>query len=103
MKEFFISLLLGTIEQLEETALIAILQNLHDKDLEKYKAAIYGGAALVGALLPLVQKTKTNLDDVVLRGLQDAINQSAQNNGINLNVPVTIMPTAEVEAMLKKG
>lgn len=103
MKEFFISLLLGTIEQLEETALIAILQNLHDKNLEQYKAAIYGGTALVGSLLPLVQKTKTNLDDIILRGLQDAINQSAANNGINLNVPVTIMPTAEVEALIKEG
>ena len=96
MKEFFINLLLGSIEQLEESSLLAILQALHDKNIEQYKAAIYGGNALVTSLLPHVQKTKTNLDDVVLRGLQDAIQKSAANNGIDLTVPVTIAPTEEI-------
>ena len=92
MKQFLINLLLGSIEQLEESALIAILQNLHEKNLDQYKAAIYGGNALVKALLPLVTGTKTNVDDVILRGLQDAINQSAKDNGIDLNVPMELRP-----------
>lgn len=93
MKEFLINLLLGTIETLEESALIAILQTLHDKNLDQYKAAIYGGNALVKALQPLVKGSKTNIDDVILKGLQDAIEQSARNNGIDLTVPITITET----------
>ena len=64
MKQFLINFLLGSIEQLEESALIAILQNLHEKNLDQYKAAIYGGNALCKSLLPLVTGTKTNVDDV---------------------------------------
>jgi hypothetical protein len=96
MKEFLLNLLLGTLEQLEESSLVAILQKLHDKNIDQYKAAIYGGYALVQGLKPLVVSTKTNIDDVVLEGLLKAITTSATTNGIDLTTPVSLQPTLPV-------
>lgn len=84
MKELLLNLLTGAIESVGESKLIAVLQDLHDKNPELYKSAIHGGNALVTALKPLVEKSATKIDDAVLNAIGDAVKQSAAANGITL-------------------
>lgn len=80
---FLTGLLSGMIESAGESKLIEILQELHDKNPAQYKAAIYGGTALVQGLLPLVTGTPNKIDDAILNAIDDAIRISAERNGIN--------------------
>lgn len=67
-----------------ESKLEAILQDLHDSNLDDYKAAIEGAQAFVRHLTPLAAKTDTTIDDMVLSDIQTVITQSATKNGITL-------------------
>lgn len=100
MKEFLLNLLTSTLETIGESKLIEILQKLHDKNLAQYKAAIYGGQALCDALGGFVTGTTTKIDDAILGAIRDAIKVSAAANGIDITVPVTIAPTAELDPAL---
>lgn len=82
--EFLLSTLTGALETIGETKLVEVLQQLHDKNPDQYKAAILGGKAMVTALLPIVQKTGTKIDDAIINALDEAIATSAANNGITL-------------------
>ncbi len=82
--EFLLGTLTGALQSIGESKLVDVLQQLHDKDAERYKAAILGGKALVVALAPLVDGTGTKIDDALLNALGDAIETSASNNGITL-------------------
>lgn len=93
MKEFLLNLLTSTLETIGESKLIEILQKLHDSHPDQYRAAIYGGKALVNGLTPFISGTATHIDDAILKAIDEAIKTSAANNGIDLNVPVTITPT----------
>ena len=84
INELLLGLLAGALETAGESKLIEVLQDLHDKNPDQYKAAIYGGNALVKALLPVVTKSKTKIDDIFILSLNDAIQTSATNNGIDL-------------------
>lgn len=84
MKELILSLLTGAIESVGETKLEAVLQKLHDNNPEQYEAAVKGGNALVIALTPLVEGTGTKIDDAIVKGLGDAIKDSAAANGVEL-------------------
>lgn len=83
--DFLVELLSGTIAQAGESKLVEVLQDLHDSNLADYKAAIAGGKALVQHLEPLVKKSKTKIDDLVISAIGDAIDLSASSNEISFN------------------
>lgn len=80
VKETILNLFSATIESIGESKLVDLLQQLHDKSPIEYQAAISGGRVLIAALLPLVTKTKTSLDDAILGALDEAIKTSAEKN-----------------------
>ena len=84
IKDLIINSLVSTAEQIGETALVKILQDLHDSKPDQYKAAIFGGHALVTALLPVVAGTATKIDDAIIQALSEAIVTSAAANSIQL-------------------
>lgn len=83
MKEFLLNLLSGALESVGESKLEEILQKLHDTNLAQWKAAIYGGYALVNTLQPLVSSTGTKIDDAFLSAIGDAIRDNAAANGLD--------------------
>lgn len=81
---FLLNMLTGALTSEGEILLVGLLQKLHDKNVDQYKAAIFGGNALVKALQPLVSGTTTKIDDAFVAALQQAITESAATNGIVL-------------------
>ncbi|MBC7866215.1 MAG: hypothetical protein H7X88_01665 [Gloeobacteraceae cyanobacterium ES-bin-316] len=88
--EIMLGLFSGALETVGESKLIEVLENLRTIDEPKYQAAIYGGHALVSALVPVVTKTGTKIDDAIINALGDAIEMSATMNGLTLSVPVVV-------------
>lgn len=88
LKTAILGIFSGAVENIAESELETLLQGLHDENVDNYKAAIYGGNALVNALLPVVTKSANKIDDAVVNALHDAIVKSAATNGIDLNTPI---------------
>lgn len=86
MKETLFKMFAGMLEQVGESKLEEVLQQLHDSDETRYNQAVVGGWALVSALEPLVEKTKTSIDDMLVNGIKDAISASAKTNDVELPV-----------------
>ena len=63
---------------------VSLLQELHDKDMSMYKAAIYAGAAALEKLKAVTDKTETKIDDAVVESVSDILQTSAANNGLTL-------------------
>ena len=82
--DLILNALSGTLAQVGEVKLEAVLQNLHDHHPADYELAIRGGHALVKALQPLVAGTGTKIDDAIVNALSDAISASAAANNIQL-------------------
>jgi hypothetical protein len=78
--DFLLNTLSSSLETIGETKLVEVLQQLHDKNPEQYQAAILGGQALVTALLPIVSKTGTKIDDAIVKALSEAIATSSSLN-----------------------
>lgn len=76
--------IINVAEAAAESKLDAILQDLHDSNLDDYKAAIAGGSAFIKHLQPLAAKTATTLDDEILADLQSIIATSAAKNNVTL-------------------
>ena len=87
MKEILLSLFQGMIVTGGVPKLIEVLDKLHAKDVDQYKAAIFGANALVKAITPLVDGTKTEFDDIFVDALGLAVAQSAATHGIDLTSP----------------
>jgi len=84
MKELLFKLFSGAIENVGESKLEEVLDELYAKDPEMYRAAVLGGNQLVKALQPHVEASKTQIDDIVLSAIGDAIRDSAARNGVEL-------------------
>ncbi len=82
--ELLVNSLATTVEALGESKLIEALQILHDKNKEQYTLAIQGGYTLCNALLPIVTASKTKIDDAVVQSIKEAIEASADANGVEL-------------------
>lgn len=82
--DFLINTLSSSLETIGESKLEQLLQTLHDKHEDQYKAAIYGGVALVNALLPLTKTSATKIDDAIVQALDEALKLSANNNQLLL-------------------
>lgn len=80
--EFLLNTLSGALETAGGMKLIEVLQKLHDKNPEKYNIAIQSGHDFVAALLPIVEASKTKIDDGIVGALEEAINTSAETNGV---------------------
>lgn len=82
--DFLLNSLTGALQTVGESKLQDLLQDLHDSNLDDYKATIAAGVALLKHLTPLVEKSKSKIDDAIVGALQDAIKMSAKMNGIDL-------------------
>ena len=84
MKELLLNLFSGALESVGEIKLIEALQLLHDKNVEQYNAAVHGAMFLITGLKPIVDKSKTPIDNAILDSLEDAVRESAKRNGVAL-------------------
>ncbi len=82
MKEALLALFATAFETIGETKLELILQKLHDKDVVKYTAALKGGMALITAMQPFIDESKTPIDNLFCSALSEAIQISAKNNNV---------------------
>ncbi len=80
--DFLVKILLPTIEQLGETALIGLLQKYHDNDPEEYKATMIMGHTFIKRLVKYADGTEGKIDDGFVDALDEAITTSALANGI---------------------
>lgn len=80
--ELFLNLAGTALQTVAESKLVPLLQDLHDSNPSDYDAAIRGGHALVKHLMPLTAKSTTKIDDMVITALDQAINESAEANGV---------------------
>jgi hypothetical protein len=69
---FLLELIAGTLEEAGESKLVEVLVQLKKDQPADYEAASAGAKALVIHVLPLVQKTKTKIDDIFISGLGEA-------------------------------
>lgn len=70
----------GVLEEVLESNLEARLQKLHDTDKEAYAAVCAGLKLAAVKLKPLAEETKTGIDDALLDGILDAVNDSEAAN-----------------------
>lgn len=82
--DFIVGLLKNSIESVGESKLEDVLQKLHDKNVDDYKAAIFAGNTLVKHLDPVVAESANKIDDALLGAVKEAVEKSAAVNGITL-------------------
>lgn len=80
LKELLLQTLLPTLEVIGESKLVEALAALKANDPVAYKAAVEGGTVFCEAILPIVKKSKTPIDDAILTSLIDALAQSEAND-----------------------
>lgn len=80
--EILLALIGGALATIEQSKILPLLQDLHDSNLADYTAAVTGLHAGLKHLAPLAAKSSTKIDDLIIAGLNDAVNASAAANGI---------------------
>jgi len=85
MKEILLTLFSGAITTGGIPKFVELLDKLHAKDVDQYKAAVFGLNAGLKALAPLVDGTKTEFDDIVVDALSAAVTISAGKHGVDLS------------------
>lgn len=73
-----------SIEDAAETKILDLLQQLHDHNIDDYKAAIEAGNTFIQHLLPFAEKSELTLADAILADIATVISESAVNNKITL-------------------
>jgi hypothetical protein len=81
-----LNILAGAFTSAGKEAVVAVLQKLHDNDPKNYKVALLGGRLLSTAMDPVVDKTKTKIDDALVDGIGEAVKKSAELNNIDLSI-----------------
>ena len=81
-----LNILAGAFKEAGTEAVVGVLQKLHDSDPNNYKVALLGGYLLSTALEPVVDKSKTKIDDALVEGIGQAVATSAERNGVDLSV-----------------
>lgn len=84
ISDFLVGTILPVIEKVAEDKIVELLQKLHDTDEEKYEAAVIAGSAFIKPLIEYVEKTTTTIDDGIVEAIQRAIEQSAEDNDVEL-------------------
>lgn len=77
-------MLLSTFYALGKPALEKYLDDLHTKSPSWYKAVLFVGIASVEEAAKLAANTNTQIDDTAVADIKDAIQTSANTNGITL-------------------
>lgn len=77
-------LVLSSLAAAGKPKALELLQSLHDKNVNDYKAAIFVGNAALAKLKTVTDKSTTTIDDALVADVQDIINSSASANGITL-------------------
>lgn len=81
---FLVELLAGTIESIGESKLVEVLQKCHDKNPATFATKVKALHEGLAWLQPEVEKSKTKIDDAVLKALLEALETSASTNGVTL-------------------
>lgn len=81
-----LNILAGAFKEAGTEAVVSVLQKLHDSDPKNYKVALLGGYLLSTALEPVVDKSKTKIDDTLVEGIGQAVQTSAERNGVDLSL-----------------
>lgn len=84
MKEALLVLFNTAFETIGESKLEEVLQKLYLKDKVKYEAALRMGYGFFTAIQPIVDETKTPIDNLFSAAILDAIKTSAKNNNVTL-------------------
>lgn len=92
-----LNILAGAFKEAGTEAVVSVLQKLHDSDLPNYKKALLGGKLLADTLEPVVDKSKTKIDDALVEGISNAIQTSAERNGVDLSVFDSFIADAEAK------
>lgn len=95
INEVILSVFTGALENIGETKLEEVLDQLYAKDPVQYGAAIQCGHALVTILTPIVEKTGTKIDDAIVAALKNAIETSSAKHMVAL-IPPPPPPAATV-------
>lgn len=82
--QMLVGIMLPAITQLGENALVDVLQDFHDKNPDLYKRCLRAGHEFIEPLAEFVKDTKTKIDDGFVEALHNAIDLSAENNGVEL-------------------
>lgn len=83
--EFLLNTMTGALETVGELKLVDVLQKFHDKNPVEWEACVRAGHAFIKPLTKLVSATKTPIDDALVQALDEAISQSAADNGLLLD------------------
>lgn len=78
--EFLLNMVASQLEATGEGLFVSLLQKLHDKNVEEWKAAVYGLWAAGKGLSPLVAGTPTKLDDGLVLELQQSARDTVAAN-----------------------
>lgn len=84
VKGLLLDALAGTLEAVEESAIVAGLQHLHESDVDTYKAVVYCGYAFAKGLSKWAVSTPNKIDDAVYASIMNAVKTSAAANNIEL-------------------
>jgi hypothetical protein len=82
LSDFVMNAVLPTLEKYGEKELVKLLDKFKAADEEKYKASMIAGHAFIKPLIEYVKSTETEIDDGLVATINDAIEESASNNGI---------------------
>lgn len=83
--ELLVGTLLPVIKSVGTDQLVALFEQLKAKDEKAYKTVLNALYPIVDVQLEaLVTKSKSKIDDSLIAALKDAIEESAEKNGITL-------------------
>lgn len=92
---FIADLFVGPVTAAAKLSLENGLQKLHDSDPQRYKQALLIAKAFVNIMEPVVDKTKTRLDDHAIQAVEDAVTDSAEKNSVDLSAVDALLAEAE--------
>lgn len=83
--ELALTVLLPTLQTIETTVFIDLLEKMHEHDASDHKATVQSIYPGLLRLKEFAKKTKTQFDNVGVDGLIAAVEASAEAHGINLS------------------
>lgn len=80
----WVDYLISALATVGEQPLVDVLQVIHDKNLKLYRVIIYDVDYALSEGQIAATKTKTTIDDDLVKAAQGILNASATKNGITL-------------------
>lgn len=79
---FIVQLFAGAIAEAGQAKLEEVLEDLANSNPADFDATVRAGHAFIEHIKPLVEKSKTNVDDVFVNAIEQSVNNAAANHGI---------------------